>query len=65
MKSKITPDPRLVEALPWMLFFRDGKSLGEIARMCDGSIYDYTYLGRACTRIVEDNFKSLKKTPKP
>lgn len=64
MKSKITPDPRLVEALPWMLFFRDGKSLGQIAKICGGRWSDYIELQNALHEIVkvEDTNRKTKST---
>lgn len=29
-------------AKPWVLFYRDGKTLGEVAEICGGTIYDYS-----------------------
>lgn len=54
MKSKITPGPRLVEALPWMMFFRDGKSLGQIAELCGGRIEDYRELTDKLQRLSQE-----------
>lgn len=32
----------LAEAKPWMMFFRDNKTLGEIIDECGGTVYTYT-----------------------
>lgn len=35
-------ETRLAACEPWALFYRDGKTLGEIAEQCGGTIYDYS-----------------------
>lgn len=41
------------EARPWVLFYRDGKTLGEVVQACGGTIYSYTpWLTAPCARIT-------------
>lgn len=55
-----TLERELAEAKPWMLFFRDGKSLGEIAEQCGGSVYDYSQpMTAACLRVCRDDDSKL------
>lgn len=44
-EDEATSDPRdeeLKQARPWVLFYRDGKNLGEITAELGGTIYDYS-----------------------
>jgi len=53
---------KLVEAKPWMLFFRDDKTLGEVADECGGTVYDYTFaFTQACGRVSADDREELSK----
>jgi hypothetical protein len=45
----------LTEAHPWLLFYRDGKSLGEVVETCGGTVYDYSpWLTAPCIRIAQE-----------
>lgn len=45
------------EARPWLMFYRDGKSLGEIVEALGGVVYDYTWLMQPLIRMGAEDLQ--------